>query len=286
MLWNGQFGGTGTNAGTEANWTNIPENAQGFQGVEVQALKGQDVHGLLIDKKFAQNFKYKKLFNKAFPEVPKPERYVRETAGLAIAAYERTVLPNQSPWQQWLKGDFNALTKKEKKGARVFFGKGKCYKCHTGPALNDKKFYALGMGDFDNSNDALIKDSANFPSVKRGRGGFTKKAKDYYKFKTPTLYNLVDNGIFGHGGTFTSVRDIVEYKIQGIPENPEVPAERLAKHFTQVQQLTIKQIDNLVLFIENGLRDPNLIRYVPDQIKSGNCFPNNDAQSKIDLGCS
>ncbi|WP_282088554.1 cytochrome-c peroxidase [Aquimarina algiphila] len=286
MLWNGQFGGTGTNAGTEANWTNIPENFLGFQGVEIQAIKGQDVHRLLIDKDFVKDFNYKKLFNKAFPDVPKSERYTKENAALAIAAYERTVLPNQSPWQKWLKGDFEALTKKEKKGARVFFGKGKCFKCHTGPALNDKKFYAFGMDDFDNSSKAIVLDTPGFENVKKGRGGFTKKTKDNYKFKTPTLYNLIDNGFFGHGGTFTSVRDVIEYKINGTPQNPEVPVERLAKQFVNVQELTENQINNLTLFIENGLRDPNLARYVPNLVQSGFCIPNNDAESKVDLGCN
>jgi len=52
MLWNGQFGGSGTNLGTEANWTNIPENFIGFEGVEVQAIKGQGVHRLLVDDNF------------------------------------------------------------------------------------------------------------------------------------------------------------------------------------------------------------------------------------------
>ncbi|TSE09348.1 cytochrome-c peroxidase [Aquimarina algiphila] len=286
MLWNGQFGGTGTNAGTEANWTNIPENFLGFEGVEIQAIKGQDVHRLLIDKDFVKDFNYKKLFNKAFPDVPKSERYTKENAALAIAAYERTVLPNQSPWQKWLKGDFEALTKKEKKGARVFFGKGKCFKCHTGPALNDKKFYAFGMDDFDNSSKAIVLDTPGFENVKKGRGGFTKKTKDNYKFKTPTLYNLIDNGFFGHGGTFTSVRDVIEYKINGTPQNPEVPVERLAKQFVNVQELTENQINNLTLFIENGLRDPNLARYVPNLVQSGFCIPNNDAESKVDLGCN
>lgn len=286
MLWNGQFGGTGTNAGTEANWTNIPENFIGFQGVEVQALKGQDVHRLQVNRDFARDFGYRRMFNQAFPDVPREERFTRETAGLAIAAYERTVLPNQSPWQRWLKGDYNALTNKEKRGARMFFGKAKCFKCHTGPALNDKNFYALGMGDFDDSSNAIVLDDNGFPNVKRGRGGFTKKPRDYYKFKTPTLYNLIDNGIFGHGGTFTSVRDVVEYKLNGIPENNEVPQEQLHRLFTDIQELTENQINNLVLFIENGLRDPNLIRYVPDQINSGNCFPNNDPASQVDLGCS
>lgn len=52
MLWNGQFGGTGTNEGTEASWDGIEENFMGFEGVEVQAIKGQKVHRLMIDEAF------------------------------------------------------------------------------------------------------------------------------------------------------------------------------------------------------------------------------------------
>jgi cytochrome c peroxidase len=37
--------------------------------------------------------------------------------------------------------------------------------------------------------------------------------------------------------------------------------------------------------LENGLYDPDLERYAPAYILSGNCFPNNDSQSRIDLGC-
>ncbi|MCK8522627.1 cytochrome-c peroxidase [Aquimarina sp. D1M17] len=295
MLWNGQFGAMGPNIGTEANWANIPENFLGFEGVEVQALKGQDVHGLLINEDFATNFNYKGLFNKAFPDIPKAERYTRETGGLAIAAYERTVLANESPWQQWLKGDSNALSNKEKRGAKLFFGKAKCYECHTGPALNDENFYALGMFDFSNSpgNPVVVKDTLSFKrNVRLGRKGFSNLGRDRFKFKTPTLYNLTDNGFYGHGGSFTSIRDIVVYKLNGIPQKDgtngqaPVPTHLLDPIFKEQQNLTQNQINNLVLFIENGLRDPNLDRYVPNKVRSGNCIPNSDDASKIDLGCN
>ncbi|WP_405205209.1 cytochrome-c peroxidase [Aquimarina sp. LLG6339-5] len=284
MLWNGQFGGSGTNLGTEANWTNIPENFIGFEGVEVQAIKGQGVHRLLVDDNFVANFGYQQMFDDAFPDSPVNERYTTTNAALAIAAYERTVLPNQSPWQEWLKGNYSALSNDEKKGAKAFFGDGKCYQCHTGPALNDKNFYAFGMGDFDNTSAAFVLANVNFEDVKKGRGGFTKVSTDNYKFKTPTLYNLTDNGIYGHGGTFTSIKEVVEYKIDGVPQSNEVPSENLATQFGDIK-LNKTEIDNLVSFIENSLRDPNLTRYVPQSINSGNCFPNNDVASRVDLGC-
>lgn len=284
MLWNGQFGGTGTNAGTEASWTEIQENFLGFQGVEVQAIKGQKVHRLQIDDEFVNTFGYKELFDAAFPDVAESERYTKRTGALAIAAYERTLLANKSPWQNWLKGNNESLTDSEKKGAIAFFGKGRCYECHTGPALNDKSFYSFGMGDFDNVNGALLLYDVNIDKVKRGRGGFTNNPADDFKFKTPTLYNLIDSRFYGHGGTFTSIKDVISYKNEGVPQSTEVPLENLAPQFGTIQ-LTAEEIDDMTLFIANSLRDPELTRYVPESINSGNCFPNNDNVSRTDLGC-
>ncbi|MFC5047817.1 cytochrome-c peroxidase [Aquimarina hainanensis] len=284
MLWNGQFGGTGTNAGTEIGWTNIPENNLGHQGVEVQAIKGQGVHRIKVDEEFVNTFGYKNLFDAAFPSVEEEDRYSTHNAALAIAAYERTLLANQAPWQEWLKGNYKAMNDAEKRGAIAFFSKGKCYECHSGPALNDVAFYAFGMGDFDNASDAIVTDMEGFDRVKKGRGGFTKNANDNYKFKTPTLYNIADHGFYGHGGTFTSVKDVVTYKNKGVPQNNEVPKESLAPQFGNIE-LSEKDIIDITAFIESGLKDPNLTRYVPEKTGSGNCFPNNDEQSKIDTGC-
>ncbi|MFL1894479.1 cytochrome-c peroxidase [Aquimarina sp. 2-A2] len=284
MLWNGQFGGTGINAGTETNWGTIPENYLGYQGVEVQAIKGQGVHRLIIDADLAESLGYKNLFDSAFPEVSVNERYSPLYAGLAIAAYERTLLANQSPWQRWLKGETEALTMEEKQGVKVFFGEGRCYECHTGPALSDMNFYAFGMGDFDNSDGAVVLNDVDMDAIKKGRGGFTKKASDEYKFKTPTLYNMIDNGFYGHGGTFTSVEEVIRYKNVGIPQNKQVPLQNMAPQFGHLY-LTDTQIESLTQFLENGLRDPNLKRYVPEALNSGNCFPNNDEQSQLDLNC-
>jgi cytochrome c peroxidase len=50
--------------------------------------------------------------------------------------------------------------------------------------------------------------------------------------------------------------------------------------------LTEEEISDLVYFLENTLYDAELTRYVPDAVQSGNCFPNADPQSRIDLGCN
>lgn len=279
-LWNGALGGAGINTPFVAqNAGDIPENLLGYQGLEVQGMAGQKAHRLKIDEEFAEMFGYKAMFDAAYPDVPVSERYSSLNGALAIASFNRTVLANQSPWQEWLRGNFDALSEQQKKGATVFFDQGQCFQCHTGPALKSMEFYAFGMGDLvTDGSDSFFRDPT------KGRGGFTGLEEDLYKFKVPTLYNLTDTPFYGHGGTFTTVRQIIEYKNNGVKENPNVPDANLAAEFGATN-LTSEEITQLVDFIENGLYDPNLRRYAPESVLSGNCIPNNDPQSRIDLGC-
>jgi len=284
MLWNGQFGAKGPNEGTQSQWTiDTPKEANllGFEGVETQAIAGLDVHRLTIDHDEIINSSYKELFDVAFPNDSEDERYSKLNAALAIAAYERTLLPNQAPFQRWLRGDNNAMSKDEMSGAKLFFGKAQCYQCHAGPALNDMDFHALGMKDLEGAEVATIADE----STRKGRGGFTGNGEDDYKFKTPQLYNLKDVQFFGHGGSFTTIKEVIEYKNSAVIENDLVPQNRISPLFTPLN-LSEKEIYQLLLFLEKSLYDNNLERYVPETLPSGNCFPNADYMSSEDLGCN
>ncbi|MEM7104335.1 MAG: cytochrome c peroxidase [Bacteroidota bacterium] len=286
QLWNGQFGATGVNIGTESFWTvETPKetNHLGYQGTEIQAIAGLGVHELEMDSAFCVNTSYETLFNNAYPGLPVSEQITAENAGLAIAAYERTLLANKAPFQKWLRGDQAAMTESQKKGAVLFFSTANCVSCHNGPALNDMNFYALGMEDLNGSG--VYGSEPATGATNRGRGGFTNDPADDYKFKTPQLYNLKDSPFYGHGGTFTSVKDVIEYKNAALPDNTNVPPENLAVDFIPLN-LSVSEIQQITDFIENGLHDPDLMRYVPESLPSGFCFPNNDEASKADLGCN
>ncbi len=291
ILWNGQFGGTHLNLGTEANWLGNGHptgvNKMGFEGVETQAIAGREVHRLVIDKIFMEyTGNYKDLYIKAFDSLSLNDPVkLRDNGALAMAAYERTLLANESPFQQWLRGNYGALTEEEKKGALLFFGKAGCTDCHNGPALANMEFYALGMEDLHNGtfgNNRVINVNPADPTHK-GRGGFTKRPEDMYKFKVPQLYNLKDSPFYGHGASFSTVKEVIEYKNAGVKENVNVPDSQLASQFKPLN-LTDEEINSLTLFIENSLRDPNLERYTPSRLPSGLAFPNNDSQTIIDLG--
>lgn len=285
MLWNGQFGATGLNVGTENEWkegTPIATNHLGYEGLEIQAIAGLGVHRLDLDKALLEHLECKDQFDVVFSDFPEEERYTRETAGLAIAAYERTLLSNQAPFQRWLRGE-ELLSDSELQGAFVFFDKAKCDNCHTGPALNQMDFHAIGMHDLSIHDDVIL--SGFNDNVAKGRGGFTKKEEDNYKFKVPQLYNLKDIKFLGHGGSFHSVEEVVKYKNRAIPENPNVESRHLSHEFVPLG-LTDLEIKNLVTFINEALYDSNLDRFVPSDIPSGNCFPNADEISRHNLNCN
>lgn len=284
MLWNGQFGATGDNIGTEQSWTfNTPKEANflGYHGLETQAVAGLGVHRMEVDSTFIEQKNYKALFDAAFPQEDEYRRYTKITAGLAMAAYERTLMANQAPFQKWLAGDLDAMTSKQKEGALLFFGEANCVSCHKGPALNSMEFYALGMNDLPEVG--TYGDGVD-EATRLGRGGFTNNPQDNYKFKVPQLYNLKDSKFYGHGGSFTRLRDVVSYKNSGRAENTDVPAQQLAIEFGPLG-LMETDIDAITEFLSEALYDPDLSRYVPAQTLSGLCFPNNDSQSQQDLGC-
>lgn len=294
MLWNGQFGARGLNQNTQALWSaerfenstlfgggGIENNKLGFDGVETQALVGQDVHRLALQG-VQDNRAYQRYFAQAYPDLPAQERITPVTAALAIAAFERTILSNRAPFQQWLKGRSEALNTQALRGASLFFGKANCVQCHTGPALNSMRFEGLGLKDLTGAD---IVGSNPQADQHLGRASFTGSPEDRYHFKVPQLYNLADVSHYGHGGSLRTLADVVAYLNRGVPENPQVPAQQLSPFFKPLGLSAAEQQD-LVYFLEYGLRDPELMRYQPAQLPSGSCVPNHDALSRQQLGCS
>ena len=278
MGWSGKFGVRGPNTGTDALWADeLPEvvNRLGYDGVESQAIAGMSIHRMdsIQNSVVVSNSTYQQLWESVFPGEP----VSLEKAGLAIAAYERTLLANKAPFQRWLRGQTSAMTDAEKRGALVFFGEGACEVCHTGPALNQVAFYALGMPDMNGFGVAREEEL-------RGRGGFLREETEDFKFKVPQIYNLRDSPFYGHGGTFRTIHEVVDYYNDGLPA-VDLPADRLPIHFRPLE-LTRQEVDDLVAFLTNALYDPDLDRYAPAALlPSGNCTPANDPQARIDLGC-
>ena len=296
MLWNGQFGnviGGMVNIGIDperhfTEGTPKEANIRQLAGLETQAVAGLGVHRMDVtsdDSILSNNETYQMMFEDAYG-TSRPDDML-EASALAIAAYERTILANRAPFQTFLRGDETALSIEEVEGAKVFFGKGGCAGCHNGPALSSptgsmaqEVFMTLGFNDLDMWEETV---GVVNQATKEGRSGFTGDDMEKYAFKVPPLYNLIDTTVFGHGGSFTSVEEVVRYKVAAVPQHPDV--DTVDYRFVPLD-LSEEEINNLVTFLEISLHDPDLMRYVPTELPSGNCVTNNDEESRKDLGCT
>ncbi len=284
--WAGAFGAGGLNEGTEHLWgvTNAATevNHLGYAGLESQNIEGLHLHRMVINKELMDELGYTALFDQAFSDAPSSERYSPLYASFAISAYLRTLLPNEAPFQRWLKGDRTAMSDQEKEGAILFFTKAGCVNCHRTAGLNANDVYAIGVKDLFETGESFNAD----PDDKRllGRGGFTGKQEDMYKFRVPQLYNLKTSPFYFHGSSKRSLREVVEYFNDGVPENDIVPTENISPLFHPLN-MDEDEIDALTKFLEHSLYDEDVTRYAPPYILSGNCFPNNDVLSQVQMGC-
>lgn len=308
MLWNGALGNSDDGINSRAinlHSAGPPEvmaNSFGLSGLETQVLAGTRLHRLRFDDNsvLQTNPVYAELYKQAFadnniqPENPTgyiPAHSVVTPQALgaakAIAAFERTMLANQAPFQRWLRGDVNAMSRRQLRGALLFFGKAGCVDCHTGPALSsapgagaERIFFNVGFSDFDTSRKRIVGTVPD--SVSLGRGSFTGDTQDDYKFKIPQLYNLKDTHVFGHGASLSSLRELIDYKNNAIPQQGNT--RNLADEFKPLG-LSRRELRDLKKFIAVGLYDPNLHRYEPDELPTGNCTPVADFKSALQLGC-
>ena len=142
-------------------------------------------------------------------------------------------------------------------------------------------FYALGTEDMyaHGGTNTSSTDPRNW-----GRGMFTGKDEDMFKFKVPQLYNLADYTHFFHGSSKTTLEDVIDFKVRARSENKSVEQSRISSSFRPLF-LDEEQKANLVDFLRNALHDEDVQRFVPESVLSGYCFPNNDKMSREEMGC-
>ncbi|QBQ53106.1 cytochrome-c peroxidase [Nitrosococcus wardiae] len=132
---------------------------------------------------------YVQSFRKAFPDDSNPVTF--ENMAEAIETFEATLLTPGSKFDQYLKGDAQALTKAEKKGLKLFMDKG-CSSCHNGINLGGGGYYPFGVVEKPGSEI--------LPTEDKGRFAVTNTASDEYVFKVPSLRNIELTPPYFHSG--------------------------------------------------------------------------------------
>lgn len=129
----------------------------------------------------------------------------------AIAAFERTVVTTDSPFDRYVKGDKDALTPLERKGMEIFNGKGHCTACHWGGYFSDGRFHNLGVMPTDPAKPD------------EGRYVITKDEADMGAFKTPTIRDVALRPPYMHNGSEKTLEDVVDlYNKGGRTKDPNL----------------------------------------------------------------
>ncbi|MBL8237841.1 MAG: c-type cytochrome [Bryobacterales bacterium] len=180
---------------------------------------------------------YRTLFAKAFGEGAITMLHIQR----AIAAYERTVVTGNSPFDQYFYGGNKAaLSAPAARGMAIFLDRerGNCAACHTAgtkeAVFSDGKFHNVGAGL-----------SPEGELVDLGRFAETKVESDKGAFKTPSLRNVAQTGPYMHDGSLKTLRAVVDFYAGGGSSNPYLDKE------VRPLALTGRDREDLVAFLES-----------------------------------
>ncbi|HEY9157939.1 cytochrome-c peroxidase [Candidatus Binatus sp.] len=183
----------------------------------------------------------------------------------AIAAYERTQLAFDSPFDKFIAGDPSAISDSAKRGWSIFNGKGRCMSCHawnpTQPLFTDQKFHNIGVSAH-NANfvplarkalDTLSQSGGNAEEIDKlaigtdmsGLGRFlvTKQPHDIGAFRTMSLRNLLVTQPYFHDGSQVTLWDTIDHYNKGGVQNPYLDGGIVPLGLSEAEE------DDLVAFL-------------------------------------
>jgi cytochrome c peroxidase len=245
---------------------------------------------------------YRAEFGALFPEVAEGGPIDFAMLGQAIAEFEFTLTFADAPIDRFARGEHEAMTDAQKRGALLFFGRAGCVKCHAVAGGSNEMFsdfemrvagvpqiapeFGTGKGNFAFLGPAADEDF--------GLEDITADPNDRYKFRTSPLRNVALQAAFFHNGSFTRLEDALRHHL-----NPEVTArlydpfaagldldlalrpcpidevlERLDPLLQSPAPLSDDEFQDLLAFVRDGLLDEraapsHLEKLIPDSVPSG-----------------
>jgi cytochrome c peroxidase len=170
----------------------LEEQALGPFGADEQNLPLEE-----LERRVQSIAGYGPMFAAAYPDEP----ITRTTIAKAIASFERTVLSEGAPFDQFVAGEQDALSPSARRGFDLFVGKANCAACHQGFNFTDNGFHNVGVRD------------SGSPDV--GRFAFKKVASMQGAFKTPTLRDIALTAPYMHNGCYGTLEEVVEHYVRG-----------------------------------------------------------------------
>ena len=174
---------------------------------------------------------YKETFNKVYGIAT----INKESIGKAIAAFERSIISDNSSFDQYIAGNLSAMSPSAVRGMELFKGKANCVECHDGANFTDNSFHNIGV-----KGDDL------------GRGPIAGDKSLNKTFKTPGLRNILFSAPYMHDGSEKTLAGVVRFYNRGGDAKEGI--DKLMKPL----ELTEQEINDVVAFL-GALSDPVVI---------------------------
>lgn len=195
--------------------------------VPIQEHNEFDFNILLVAERLNRMPEYVAMAEKAYGRMPDPFVITR-----SIAAFERTLLSGDSPYDQYtFQGKGNALSAAEKRGLHLFQSERlNCSACHEGFLFTNQDFTNNGLYE-------VYPDS--------GRIRLTGLENDRAVFKVPSLRNIALTAPYMHDGSLTGLEAVIDHYQTGGKAHPN--KSPLLKAFT----LTLQERADLIAFLRS-----------------------------------
>jgi cytochrome c peroxidase len=233
-------------AGEGRTWQNVRQKLQNARPLRLASNLTPDVVAAL-----QQNPTYPLLFTAAFGD----PAISGQRIAYAIASYERTQIPDDTPWDRFMAGQTAALTATQKTGWILFQGSGRCSACHPDPLFQDEMSHVLGLRPVHEDY---------------GLGAISNVSIEDGAFKTPTLRNAGLRPRLFHNGQSAALGDPTQTSdpnsVQNIYLNGGGVDRTNLDPFLLVlnqQGVTPQDMATILEFVRTGLTDARCAQGLP-----------------------
>ena len=174
----------------------------------------------------------------------------------AVAAFERTLTANNSPFDRFVRGELEALTPAQRRGFNLFrSGRTRCFECHGLPTFANRDFKIIGVPDADPQQPDF------------GRFEVTKGEGNKYAFKVPTLRNVALNAPYMHNGRFKTLEEVLDFYAAGGGPGAGFKEAKVDDKIHSYS-ITPEEKQDLIAFLCSLTDESNLPDF-PDKVPSG-----------------
>ena len=165
----------------------------------------------------ASDEKYRKLAQASFPSDENPASLLN--AVLSIAAFVRSIVSYDSPYDRYLEGDLAALSPAAERGLELFFSEElECFHCHGGFNFTDSTTHANSNIDqvgFHNTGLYNLNASGDYPEDNTGLFDMTGQVRDMGRFRAPSLRNISLTAPYMHDGSIATLDAVIDHYARG-----------------------------------------------------------------------